>query len=296
MIKEAFLLGYMHKESSERLKNIRGYNPETRLLDMKENLRGTYGSSLEEELAKASQYADKNDLPFDIGKGYAGRLHAREDKKIKSPRIQLSPSGNLGMILPNDVRKGDEALTKAYPGLKIPENPLQQYIRHEAAHAATISPKAVRGKYSPSYSPETMHKRLGIPEESYTPYFRGSSMRRQGTYPEKVGPETIPPLAAIQQHVFSSTGKRIESPEEYDAYVKQLEAITPDNRQKLPMDIQRFLLNRETMREAGKKPPLQDEPEYNEWMRNRLKDYDRHNRRIIPGIVEAKAEKRRSTV
>ena len=69
-----------------------------------------------------------------------------------------------------------------------------------------------------------------------------------------------------------------------------------DNRQKLPMDIQRFLLNRETMREAGKKPPLQDEPEYNEWMRNRLKDYDRHNRRIIPGIVEAKAEKRRSTV
>jgi hypothetical protein len=284
MNKQAFLRAY--KEAAETLKDIKGYNPEKNKLDMKENLRSTYGKFLDKELGKASEYSKQQKLPFDMGKGYGTYLGAYEDT-VKSPMVYLSPRDRMVMKTPRTLNPINKLLKKDFPGINIPKNPLQEYVRHEMAHAATMGPGAEGEGYKYTRNPRKIFERLAVPEKEYTPYYTGKTMSTHGTYPEKVGPETIPPLAAIQQHLFETTGKRIEDPKGYDAYVKQLEAMPLEKRQQLPVDIQRFIMYRDKMREAQQKPPLEGEPKFNEWMKNRLKDYDQYNRRIIPGVVKA---------
>jgi 8-oxo-dGTP pyrophosphatase MutT (NUDIX family) len=269
-------------KKGDALKGLRGYDPKKGTLDMKENLRGTYGKALDKELGKASQYSKKKKLPFDMGKGYNKKVKVVVDKS-RYPYWIHNPKSESGMLLPSDPSVTNMALETQYPKLKITDNSTQQSTRHEMAHAATISG-----------DPETAHKKLAIPEKKYKTnpsiFDKHLIENARDTYPELSGPETIPPLAAIQQHLFETTGKRIESPEEYDAYVKKLDALPLEDRQKLPIDVQRFMMYRDKMRDAANQNwgSLEIEPEwYRNLHRERLKRYDDYNRSIIPGIVKS---------
>jgi hypothetical protein len=132
-----------------------------------------------------------------------------------------------------------------------PEAPL----RHEMAHAAHI-----RGD-------DEAHKLKDLgPNVTYG---------QLPTYPEQVPAEIIPPLAALQQHLFATTGRRLESPEEYDAFIDKVDRMSEKDRseymQTLPPEVQRLFNYRKLMRM---------------YHNNRLRQYDDVNRQYVPGVVQ----------
>jgi len=103
----------------------------------------------------------------------------------------------------------------------------------------------------------------------------GGPVKNLPTYVETNTQEFPAFASSIQQHLWNERGKRLESPEEYDEWIKSTEH--PDfDRSTLPLEVQRWLNQRDL---AGEDP---DE----ERRRGRMRYHDGNMRHILPGIVD----------
>jgi hypothetical protein len=322
----AYLDGYLYKkadseellEASKKLNSpspIPGFNPSDNSFNMVDHLRTTYGKETGRELDKADAYAIKNKLPIRMGRDYRepAKIYPVNmvpfsrgyiDKGITGPRA-YPDKGVIGLELESPITSStnspslDTANGYIYnTSYKSPLAGRHQAIRHEMAHLAA-------GKDHRA-SREALGKRLF----TQIPY---SASRFDPTYPEFNAAETIPPLAALQQHLFKTTGKRIESPEEYDTFVKRVDNLPEKDRlayiKKLPVEVQRLFGYRDVMRrplvpsnrpnktlgehmDSIKFHQMSHEDKLLELERRRLlrqmrlKQYDNFNREMIPGIVQ----------
>jgi len=148
---------------------------------------------------------------------------------------------------------------------------LQSFLRSFQKQAPHPDPHVGRGKY---------------PEGANQPPTAAS------TYPEMSWSEMMPPLSAIQRHLFQTTGSRITSPEAYDTYVQQWDSIPAEQFEealkKLPLEAQRFHRYRRTMhtQELGNDAPMTESAS------KRLRWYDQRNRRLVPGLVNRQTNDR----
>jgi hypothetical protein len=124
---------------------------------------------------------------------------------------------------------------------------------------------------------------------------RGKNIYHSTTYPERSSVETIPPLAALQQHLFKTTGKRIESPAAYNAYMQNLDNMPTEARweyiQRLPEGVQRLINYRDIMRHNGDIRKMRHNPNNKNKpipvdSHKRLIDYDNMNARMIPAVAQ----------
>jgi hypothetical protein len=350
----AFLLGYMDKQAQEP---IRGYDPKTKRLDMKENLKGVYGKNIDKEFQKADAYAKKAGLPIQMGKGYSRKVHLDMDPSPdgEGPAYYMSPRGNYERIrlAPADtVHKhlktttGTDRKFGGIPesiGKMDPQEVRREVLRHEMAHAASMYDQKPRMREDAGIHDLPIYSLPG-PNEPYMKkveeYAQEAKQRQEEaaaagtleagtrdedlgnfygeayktTYPETHPNETIPPLSALQHHLYKTTGKRIESPKEYDDLMQKYDAMTPEQqaayKKKLPMEVQRFFNYRDRMgeetyhykdemrrwKELWDAYPLEMDEEMQRQKQEQLDEiqklryrphmYDRYNRRYIPGVVQ----------
>lgn len=129
-----------------------------------------------------------------------------------------------------------------------------------------------------------MHEGVHLVESS-TYGSRKSELTRDGprpvpsllnTYPEHHPHELLPPGAAIQRWLYQTRGSRLESPEQYDDWIKSVGSYSEAQMQEagMPQEVRRWLRYRnEASRGADGSP-------------ERLRYLDGNLRHLIPGLVQ----------
>jgi len=302
---EAFLQGYLQKTAS-RWEDFKAWRAERaaqrpgRVVNAGEEfLPYFYGDQAKAEAAKADAYNASIGAPYRMAKYWDPvRLYENDVQ----PRAFFHRKVNEHMpssyfISKNPLMEAhvasrpalDEATFRGFDDATLQANgftreqvnrpPTRDDIRgtlmHELAHYVTVpTVKAY---------------------QAFDRWLRRTSPQQPGnwsgvnTYPEMVSVETIPPLTALQQHLFKTTGSRLETPEAYDEYMAKWDKIPKhqleDALAELPIEVQRLHRYRRVM--MNSRTPLSASN-----ARARLDWYDKVNRRLVPGLVNRQTNDR----
>ncbi len=230
-----------------------------------------YGDAWTSEIAKAHQYNKQNNLPGDMNLWAkpvpVTKFPGGMDHFKPSPR-SIELSANESFDLGTDPN-ADFNLTKE-EAAKF-KSPL--IMQHEATHAGQIDndvsnfdQKALEAAQDavrpPFYDDGTFFKTTPVPGLLLPWGVKGSAH-------DVYAPEMRAYLSALQEHMFKTRGKRIESPEEFDQVMQE---IKPDNT--LHPDVSRYIRQMQKVKEGR--------PDIHEILHN-------WGRRVIPGIVSNEA-------
>lgn len=230
-----------------------------------------YGDAWTSEIAKAHQYNKQNNLPGDMNlwakpvpvtKFPGGMDHFKPSPR--SIELSANESFDLGTDPNADFNLTREEAAKF-------KSPL--IMQHEATHAGQIDndvsnfdQKALEAAQDavrpPFYDDGTFFKTTPVPGLLLPWGVKGSAH-------DVYAPEMRAYLSALQEHMFKTRGKRIESPEEFDQVMQE---IKPDNT--LHPDVSRYIRQMQKVKEGR--------PDIHEILHN-------WGRRVIPGIVSNEA-------
>jgi hypothetical protein len=269
-----------------------------------------YGPHARREAAKADAYNERINAPYRMAtywepvRTYLDSLrmpaHVMPNRSTNAVRSShFVPGSRMSepyiVVRPDDDDRlaqemgSEERVRGGLPALpssrRFPEDRKLSTWLHEAAHYATSPTTRVyralneflRRAAGPHPDPSAGRGGGGVADP-----------RHQATmYPERMLPEVIPPLSALQQHLFRTTGSRLETPEAYDKYMDYWDRLPiarfNEELANLPSEVQRLHRYRRTMHkeEVGgdvRVPAARPDVRRLQW-------YDRLNRKIVPGIV-----------
>jgi hypothetical protein len=289
-------------EGIQSIRNLPGFNRSTGTVNPREHLkRVVYGDNVNKEVDEASAYATANKLPFDIKdkmdkdvpttfRGYNtadGNTTYVKDytdlQEVKGSKIwddsfhdNLKSRINLSKT-PQGYALDDVALRRN--GLVWNNSiPTRDLFGHELSHYLTSGKTGKFNDVTPGYS-KLIEDHANELRTSVTP-------KMALVYPEKEDDEVIPPLAALQRHLYKTTKSRITTPGGYYEYINKYDSLAPADKKKFiegsPVEVQRLLRYRDTMKYRDPKATGRDIDKTQE---ERLKWFDRNNSTIIPGVV-----------
>jgi len=241
-----------------------------------------YGDNLKIEQEKARTYAVKNNLPW-------------KDNQWTTPGSSASVPMNFsdkpfaGASPPYALIRGPGSPRIVMPTTNQNINPLFSYENGlPEERPMSLTSKGVLGhELSHVMYPfergdvERTPNRVSRPWRAAMMNLadRRAVLSERRMYPEVSSFEFTPPAAAIQRHLYKTTGKRLESPEDYDKWIQSMEGVGESKswQDPLPTELRRWLRYRENI----KSQPMLD------WRRDmRLNNMDNTMRHIIPGIVQ----------
>lgn len=258
-------------------------HPQTHTVNARNFLESYYGNNLDSEILKSQQYANKKNLPW-ANPAFNQTELDRQPSHIppygsEFPVINIGdpvyiPDKGLISIPEKDttskVYPGDMDLDGRYPGVYSATT--KGVLGHELTHG--LFPLY---RHQIPYEGLKWHERSGL---------NSTSADSLGTtYPEEIPAELTPPAAAIQRYLFQTTGRRLESPKEYDAWIQQVTQPGVD-RSTLPVEVQRWLNYRDTVKAD------QDEAR----RKQRMQYHDGNMRHMIPGVVRNRQRSNQRTV
>jgi hypothetical protein len=194
-------------------------------VDVPRIMADTYGQAAGVEAGKANAYARANGLGidntprppraisteaagYDFGSNTIGIPQGGGYRVVRNPALGLVSGEKAGYRTLNGlVQAGRDPVAIAPDSFGS--------VNHEVAHAKA------RG---------LQEGQLAVPPPA-----------NPLTYPEQSYEELAPPLSAVQSFLFNQEGRRMESPADYDGAMKRLEALPPEARSRLPVEVQRWL-------------------------------------------------------
>ena len=233
-------------------------------------IRGMTGPEAMKEEVYAPHFTTEGDKAFVKAMGYPTK--ALQDKNRKRDLVGKLLLGGSGR----------DSVWRRY----------RDALSHEGSHYVTSDKKGIRSTllgFELMRSRPFADLRSVVPREILSPPFKGREQKMM-TYPEMDAAEIIPPLNSLQEWMWRSRNRRLESPEEYDKYIEGIESLL----ERRPKEVSREERLEDLMEWFGMPPETRRFFRYRERMRQdpdrrrgleRLKWYDGVNRRLVPGIT-----------
>jgi len=264
-----------------------------------------YGANFQSEIGKAQAYNTSNELPGNQNQWTEPLPVVQNDERaaangpyfdnvtrtvhMPEPGIE---SSNWAEISNSPEILKEFNLTKS----QVPDMS-DTALKHESYHGALNDPavraydgQALRTERADNYRPvwNSTAQRLGTglhwPRRIGNPIgFQSGVLDRNvlsvdgDSHQEKKSPEMRDYMSQLQEHQFKNTGKRFESPQEYDEFLKGVNPTQPDE-QKFESGIQQYPVDAQRMFRQMRKTN-QRAPEVYDNIRN-------WQRTVIPGIVQ----------
>jgi hypothetical protein len=242
-----------------------------------------YGGNLNKELAAAASYAKARGLPEQTSDRALGRplpvVHGdgpayADTNEYNRNAIQVPPNWDRWRTDNTAIGgyRQNGAAWDRFGG--FPSFPYRfdvpGILGHEVAHSMTASPAwaTYLSRANAAVNPAAPEAYAQAMHEGAVPDL---------TYPETSGNELVPPLSALQRHVYRTTGRRIQSLPEYRRWVKPYDRMDPDRiwqQRALPDEVKRLLSYRWLMQ--------QRDPEIR-------KRYDIESGKLIPALTSTMA-------
>lgn len=257
-----------------------------------------YGKGFDKELAKANKWARRTKMPFNMGanlqakpivytrpgEGYSYQTGSKilehrppvgslssllVDRPLHSTRIPLykltGKADTINQLNPQEWIDSERVLRR-------PQSH-ESAMLHEGAHAAS------------SLTPWENVNLAEIDWANRNDPVKGARIRSAKnllfppdvTYPEYSPDEYVPAISSMQQHLYKTTGKRMESPQDVSALLKKYSGYDPKalevimKKEKVPTEARRFLRYQNYI-ERQKDP-------------KRLKEFQDRVKHWAPGIV-----------
>lgn len=224
-----------------------------RIIDPMNYLRTVYGDRTEAEIAKADEYNRRNNIPYRMQRWKRPVHQIKGDAGYAAsynPYMQRVALPRSALEVPIGLGKAEDQQNKVT--LKPAEVALHELTHYVTAGSgeqySQLDDLATR--IAPGFRPMFRRAPASGPRLSSRVDRPGEELQ----YPEVRAAEIQPPLHALQAHLFRTTGKRIESPAEYDAYMKPFDRLSDKHFSeavsKLPAELQRLHYYRRNMLRA----------------------------------------------